>query len=319
MELTRWFALILSLPTQKAAARMRVWRALKAAGCGTLRDGVYVLPAGTSAEEALLKVAEIVIGVRGTAHVVELVSRSESQTMQIRALFDRSQDYAALVKTIHQAIRRSGTPSPALLRRTLQQIRRKFAVLRAIDFFPGAARDQTEAALADLDMMVQQRVSPDEPQAAQRALQRLDKREYQHCTWATRRRPWVDRLASAWLICRFIDPHARFVWLDHPKHCPATAIGFDFDGAAFTHVGQRVTFEVLLASFALENDPALRRIGNLVHLLDIGGIPVPEAKGIEAILRGAKEQFADDHRFLVHACSVFDSLYQTYRKEDTAP
>ncbi len=191
--------------------------------------------------------------------------------------------------------------------------------LRAIDFFPGAASEQAEISLADLDARLQQRVSPGEPLATRRAIQQLDKRGYQHQTWVTRKRPWADRLASAWLICRFIDPHARFAWLDSPHPSQTNMIGFDFDGATFTHVDHRVTFEVLLASFALDGDPALVRIGNLVHLLDVGGIPVPEAKGVEAILRGLKEKFSDDDRFLAHACSVFDSLYRAYRTEETGP
>jgi hypothetical protein len=191
--------------------------------------------------------------------------------------------------------------------------------LRAIDYFPGAASEQAEVALADLDAKLQQRVSPGEPLAIRKAIQQLNKREYQHQTWATRKRPWVDRLASAWLICRFIDRHARFVWLDHPQPAETTAIGFDFDGATFTHVGHRVTFEVLLTSFALEVDSALVRIGNLVHLMDVGGIPAPEAKGVEAILRGLKEKFSDDESFFAQACGVFDSLYRAYRTEETAP
>jgi hypothetical protein len=97
----------------------------------------------------------------------------------------------------------------------------------------------------------------------------------------------VDRVASAWLIRRFIDPDARFLCLKEPQDCPPEAVGFDFDGAEFTHLGARITFEVLMASFDLDEDRALRRIGALVHYLDVGGIPVPEATGFAAILAGA--------------------------------
>ncbi|HKC96363.1 MAG TPA: chromate resistance protein ChrB domain-containing protein [Nitrospira sp.] len=298
---------------------MRVWRALKSLGCGILRDGVYVLPATASSEQALLNVAKDVIEVHGSAQVLELVCRSEAQTKQITALFDRSHDYAALLKTIHQTRRKTGTLSSALLRRTLHELSRRFTILRAIDFFPGAASEHAESALVDLEASLQSRVSPGEPLATRRAIQHLDKKEYQHQTWVTRKRPWVDRLASAWLICRFIDPHARFAWIDHPQPTQTNAIGFDFDGATFTHVGHRVTFEVLLATFALDADPALVRVGNLVHLLDVGGIPVLEAKGVETILRGLKEKFSDDDRFFAQACAVFDSLYMAYRTEETEP
>jgi len=298
---------------------MRVWRTLKSLGCGILRDGVYVLPATASGEQALLNVAKDVTEVHGSAQVLELVCRSEAQTKQIMALFDRSHDYAALVKSIHQTKKKTATLSAAVLRRTLHQLSRRLTVLRAIDFFPGAAGEQVEVALTDLETTLQARVSPGEPLATRRAIQQLDKQHYQHQTWVTRKRPWVDRLASAWLICRFIDPHAQFVWHDHPQSSQVNGIGFDFNGATFTHIGHRVTFEVLLAAFALEGDPALTLIGNLVHLLDVGGIPVIEAKGVEAILRGLKEKFSDDDRFLAQSCAVFDSLYTAYRTEETEP
>jgi hypothetical protein len=319
MEQTRWLALILSLPTRSTAARMRVWRALKAIGAGILRDGVYVLPTTASAEQALLKVAKDVVGVTGSAHVMELVCRSEAQSKQMIALFDRKHEYAKLIGLLNQASKKARDQSPAFLRRTVHHLRQRFFAIQAIDFFPGVACEQAELALADLDAKARQRVSPGEPHATRQAIQPLDKREYQHCTWATRRRPWVDRLASAWLIRKFIDPDARFVWLDSPQVSQPNQIGFDFDGATFTHVGNRVTFEVLLTSFALDGDPALVRVGNLVHVLDVGGIPVPEAKGVEAILRGLKEKFSDDEGFFAQACGVFDSLYRAYRTEETTP
>ncbi|MDO8704054.1 MAG: chromate resistance protein, partial [Sulfuricaulis sp.] len=93
------------------------------------------------------------------------------------------------------------------------------------------------------------------------------------------------------------------------------ALGFDFDNAAFTHVGVRVTFEVLLASFGLDEDPALARLGGLVHYLDVGGVPVAEAAGLEMILNGARQQFVDDDKFLKEASRTFDFLYTSYVKE----
>ena len=117
-------------------------------------------------------------------------------------------------------------------------------------------------------------------------------------------------MASAWLIKRFIDPKARFRWLKNPKDCPRAALGFDFDGATFTHVGARVTFEVLVASFGLEDDKALVRLGELVHFLDVGGVPVAEARGLEMILAGAREQHHDDNKLLAEAGKNFDYLYQ---------
>ena len=135
---------------------------------------------------------------------------------------------------------------------------------------------------------------------------------YQNRIWATRKEPWVDRLASAWLIKRFIDRNARFVWLARPSACPKKAVGFDFDGAAFTHAGNRVTFEVLLASFDLETDPALVSMAAAVHFLDAGGIPVPDAKGLETMLKGAREKARSDDALLADSMRTFDLLYSGY-------
>ncbi len=123
-------------------------------------------------------------------------------------------------------------------------------------------------------------------------------------------------MASSWLIARFIDRAARFVWLADPKRCPKKALGFDFDGAAFTHVGGLVTFEVLAASFGLDADPALARIAAIVHFLDVGGIPAPEAAGIAAVLAGARVTARNDDELLLDAGRLFDNLYAKYRLEN---
>ncbi len=134
-------------------------------------------------------------------------------------------------------------------------------------------------------------LSPGEPHGVAGSIPRRDPTQYQGRHWATRRHLWVDRVACAWLVRRFIDPHATFVWLEDIRQCPDDVLGFDFDGATFTHIGDRVSFEVLLASFGLDEDKGLARLGQMVHVLDIGGTPVAEASGFEAMLAGARERF----------------------------
>jgi hypothetical protein len=192
------------------------------------------------------------------------------------------------------------------------QLRRDYNAIVQQDFFPGAARDQTHDALEDLTRAANAMLSPGEPHAAAGWIRRVDSTKYRGRTWATRARPWADRLASAWLIKRYIDPQAKFLWLKSPKDCPKRAVGFDFDGAEFTHVGIKVTYEVLLASFGLEGDPALVRIGALIHYLDVGGVPVPEAVGVEAVLRGAYGLIVDDESLIVEAAKLFEFLYTYY-------
>ena len=156
-------------------------------------------------------------------------------------------------------------------------------------------------------------LSPDEPRPINEAIGRLDLADYRGRIWATRQRPWVDRLASAWLIRRCIDPQAKLLWLMTPSDCPADALGFDFDGATFTHVGARVTFEVLLASFGLET-PALQRFGALVHFLDVGGVQPPEAAGIEGALAGLRDTILNDDQLLALASNIFDGLLASFEK-----
>ena len=145
-------------------------------------------------------------------------------------------------------------------------------------------------------------------------IRHLERTAYRGKLWATRQRVWVDRVASAWLILRFIDPDARFLWLKTPQDCPVDAIGFDFDGAAFL-MGHRVTFEVFVTSFDLETDSALARLGVLVHALDVGGVPMPEAAGFEAILTGVRASGADDDQVLAAMMPVLDALYTAFGQE----
>jgi hypothetical protein len=145
--------------------------------------------------------------------------------------------------------------------------------------------------------------------AASGSTERLEREAFQGRTWATRKRPWVDRLATGWLIQRFVDSSPRFVWLADPAKCPKAALGFDFDGAAFTHVGDKVSFEVVAHSFGLEEDPGIRRLGDLVHYIDVGGIPVDEAAGVETIVRGLQAQHDQDDALLAASLPLFDTLY----------
>jgi hypothetical protein len=309
-----WLLLIVSLPTQSATARMRIWRALKAQGCAALRDGAYLLPASPAHESALRDLAEECLREGGSAWLMGAAPTTADDAQAYPALFDRSEDYAALMRAWKEAGATLTTLGPAELTRLQKKLQRDHDALRAIDFFPGEASVEAEAAWTDFGSRIQRLLSPDEPHEIDGRVPRLDARDHQGRLWATRRRLWVDRVASAWLIRRFIDHDARFQWLAKPSDCPRKAIGFDFDGASFTHVGERVTFEVLMASFGLDDDAALQRMATMVHALDVGGEPVPEALGFEAVLAGARERVADDDALLAEMSSVLDSLYTHFQR-----
>jgi hypothetical protein len=288
---------------------MRAWRALKAKGCAVLRDGIYLLPHTTQREDMLRELAGSIDEAGGTAHLLRAESLDSSQEADFRALFDRNGDYATFVASLGAARKTLGGLPPAEVTRLLRRLRKDHEAIRAIDYFPGAASTDAEVAWEDFLALADTVLSPGEPHAAERAIRPLRRDDYQARTWATRQRLWVDRVASAWLIRRFIDPQARFLWLDSPQACPPEALGFDFDGAAFTHVGERVTFEVLIASFGLDEDAALLRLGEMVHALDVGGTPVPEAVGFEAVMAGARQRASDDDQLLDEIGRVLDSLY----------
>lgn len=308
--MTTWIALITSLPTENATARMRAWRALKGSGAAVLRDGVYLMPERDSCRSILDTVAADILSAAGTALVLRL---EEPEGADFPRLFDRSEDYVALLAEI-AAVRDGLDPdSAADAVKQARKLRKVYTGLSAIDFFPGESRKQAEVALQELEQKASWALAPDEPHPVAESLSRLDIRQYRRRTWATRRRPWVDRLASAWLIQRFIDPEAKLLWLAAPTDCPAEALGFDFDGATFTHAGVRVTFEVLLASFGLET-PALLRLGTLVHFLDVGGVQPAEAIGIESALAGLRDTVLDDDQLLALAGSLFDGLLASFEK-----
>jgi hypothetical protein len=314
-----WLLLVVSLPTEGATARMRIWRALKAQGCMALRDGAYLLPAGDGREPALRELADECIREGGNAWLMAVQPRSADEEAAYRQLFDRSADYAELRKSWKESNRTLGTLAAPELARLQRKLQREYEALRSIDFFPGDASLEADAAWIDFSKRIERVLSPDEPHETAGAIPRLDPSQYQGRIWATRRRLWVDRVASAWLIRRFIDRDARFRWLARPSECPKSALGFDFDGATFTHVGDRVTFETLMASFGLEDNPALARLAAMVHQLDVGGEPVPEASGFEAVMAGARERLDEDDALLAEMSTVLDSLYAHFERGSTRP
>lgn len=304
-------ALILSLPTENATVRMRSWRTLKASGAAVLRDGVYLMPDQESCCNTLSMIAADVQLGGGTAYVLHV---DEPDNTELIHLFDRSEDYTKLLTEIIDARNGLNSDTAQDKLKQVRKLRKAFTSLIAIDFFPDNHQQQVDIALQELELATAQALTPDEPHAiSRRTISRLQISDFQGRIWATRRRPWVDRLASAWLIRSFIDKKAKFLWLKSPSDCPVDALGFDFDGARFTHADHRVTFEVLLESFGLEQI-GLKRLGTLVHYLDVGGVQLPEAVGIESVLAGLCHAIGDDDQLLKTASSVFDGLLKNFEQ-----
>lgn len=288
---------------------MRIWRAVKASGAAVLRDGVYLLPERECCRVLFDAIAADVSSGGGNTNLLRVEALDGCD---FPPLFNRHEAYASLlieVDKVGNDLSLTNDAHNAL--KQLRKLRKSFAAIAEIDFFPDEAQKHAETSLLNMERRAGRILAPDEPHAVDAEIPSLSVCHYQDRLWATRKRPWVDRLASAWIIRRFIDVNANFAWLDASNDCPSDAIGFDFDGAVFTHIGNKVTFEVLLASFSLEQ-PALKRIGALVHFLDVGGIQPAEAMGVETVLSGLRSTIKDDDQLLTAASVVFDSLLDAF-------
>lgn len=288
---------------------MRIWRALKSLGCASLRDGVFLLPENPDNRKSFQELADETARQGGESWLLTVQPGCESEHREYCSLFDRTNDYAAFLNQLSAA--RPTLPQLGLqeVNRLLRKLRRDYESIHHTDYFPNDATVQAEAVWMDFVSLAQAALTPEEPHSTDHRIIQLDRHVHQGRTWATRANLWVDRVASAWLIRRFIDADATFLWLPSPADCPAGALGFDFDGATFTHVGERVTFEVLLASFGLEKDPALMRLGAMVRALDVGTVSVPEAAGFEAMLAGTRQRVDNDDQLLSEVTPVLNSLY----------
>jgi len=286
---------------------MRVWRALKASGAATLRDGVYALPEQYS--EKFDVIADDLIAEGGSAYLFPTIAAENLDMVQV---FNRKEEYDSIYQQLTKLRDELNQNTQKELLKHIRKLRKHLDAVIEIDYFPTEAKQQTIRELDAVEQTILRFGETDEPHSRDNPIQILHKQDYQNRVWATRKRPWIDRLASAWLIQNFIDPNATFIWLDTPNDCPATALGFDFDGASFSHIDHWVTFETLLHSFELHQQSALKHIAEIVHFLDVGGVEPPEAIGIEKVIQGLRAKITDDHQLLELSNYVFDGLYANF-------
>ena len=310
-----WLQLVISLPTNRATARMRIWRAIKALGCASLRDGVYLLPDEDRHRSPLEELVEETRKEGGTAWLLNSSSCDPADAQSNTALFSRVDEYEKWMAEVTATRWTLSGLSRQEAVKIQRQLGRSLEAIHSVDFFPGPASQQADEVWREFQDAISTIISPDEPRQSVGAIRKLDLRLYQNRRWATRKDIWVDRVACAWLIKRFIDPAAQFLWLPSINDCPPDALGFDFDGATFTHVGKLVSFEVLMASFSLGEDPALQRLATMVHALDMKQPPTTEARGFEFILSGARHRLDNDDKVLGEMGSVLDSLYSHFQRD----
>ena len=308
----RWLVFVTQLPTDDPAGRMKVLRTLETLGCASLRDGAYLLPDTSENRSGLAKLARFVVSINGSVHVLHVKSADEAQSKEFRGLFDRSEQYRELVKTVESLKAGFGISDPVAINRVLGKQRRDLEAIVALDFFGSPLRDKAERVLAEMEARVRELIFPDQAPDSPSAGVARSNRTYFRRGWATRKSLFTDRLACAWLIRRFIDPEAVLVWLEKGRDAPATAVTFGYDGATFRNSRNRVTYEEMLASFKLEKDSALVKIGRLVHALEAGATKLAEAAGVETLLAGARRRATSDDELLAESEKTFDLLYEAY-------
>ena len=302
-----WLVTIAQLPIEDPAARMRVLRTLESLGAAVMREGAYLLPDTTTNRQALETLGDYIGKSAGSAQVLQVSATTPAQQEQLRRLFDRSARYEELIKTVESLHVGFGQTDPSGISRVLHKQRREFESIAALDFFPTESRSRAQTALADTEAAVRKLLFPAQAQAALGQGESLLRR-----TWATRKPLWADRLACAWLIRRFVDPEATLAWLEKAGAPPADALGFAFEGAHFANSETRVTYEEMLARLNLEKNPALTKIGSIVHFLEVRGTPVPEAAGVQTLLQGALRRSANETELLAEVEKTFDLLYEAY-------
>jgi hypothetical protein len=309
-DATRWLAYITTLPTEDPAARMRILRTLESLGCAVLREGVFLLPDTPAARQGLSSLTDHVARINGSAHLLSVTSLDEAQAQQFLGLFDRTHKYDDLIKAVESLKSAFGISDPVSIMRLLHKHKREYKIISALDFFPSEPKERAARALTEAEQAVHTLMFPQ----AQRKGGTVDTtgKQYFQRAWATRKPLWADQLASAWLIRRFIDPEATLLWLDKNQECPARAIAYAFDGATFCNSKDKVTFEVILASFKLDQNPALARIGTLIHALDAGDTQVAEAAGVQTLLQGAIRRSDSEEQLLAETEMTFDLLYEAY-------
>ena len=297
-----WLLLVHVLPGRPTNLRVKTWRRLQDLGAVALKNAVWALPHTAQAREDLEWMRSEILQMGGEATVMAADGVDAFSSDQITAAFQqaREPDYAAIEK----AARALAARPPAARLRDVSRLSAHLARLEAITFFPPANRDRVTTLVAALEAESLRR-APKAPHApATRAAQgRL---------WVTRPRPGVDRMASAWLIRRFIDAKARFGFADR---IPADSrqVPFDMFGVEFGHSQHGCTFETLVARFALAS-PALDRIARIVHDVDLKDARFQplEAPAFVPLIDGLRQTYDDDHELLERGMTLFEALYRAF-------
>lgn len=312
----KWLLLLHQLPAKPAYARVKVWRRLQSLGAVTVKNAVHALPDNSETREDFAWLAKEIAESGGEALVCEAELVEGLTDDELRATFERvrNEDYeriaaeaAALATRLDEE---SSDAAAAEVAAQVIRLRRHLLETRAIDFFGARARDAADRSLAALEARLQEGSDMSEPTSAP---QTAGADALRGKVWVTREAVQIDRIASAWLIRRFIDPGARFKFVPGRAYLPRTGeVRFDMFEGEYTHEGDRCTFEVLLQRAGL-HDPALTAIGEIIHDIDLkdGKYGREETAGIRIVMAGIAAGQRDDEERLARGGAVLDDLYHS--------
>ncbi len=308
MKGQNWLLLLYALPARKGSSRVSLWRQLKKTGAVALKTSTYILPDEPQHRERFQWLAQQVREGGGDATLIYATDIEGTSDEEIVRMFNavRAEEYAAFVAEVETFIganrRKAGETSGA----ELERFATRFQEIRQLDYFNAPPAEEARMQLERARTLHSKKV---------RAPGKLSSKRFVGRAWLTRPRPEIDRVGSAWLIRRFIDPKARFVFASDPKKHP-DALPFDMADVEFSHHGDDCTFETLVKRFDLD-DSALRQIAEMVHVADIddGKYARTEAIGIDRVLKGWGRLGLSDDALLVKGGECFDALYEFLRRK----
>ncbi len=296
--------LTFSLSAKRASQRVEIWRLLQRYGAVPLGNSGYLLPNRPVNRERFQWLSTTIRSYGGEASVLEIQSVDNLSNSQLVARFNdaRARDYQELIKEIEEITSESSGPRRLA---HLSRIRSRFQEISAIDFFQGPLHKRVAELIARAE---RRGVTDQQPPNGQPRRQ-----DFHHRVWVTRPKPGIDRSASAWLILRFIDSKARFVFAKESR-VPAAAIPFDMYHGGFGHRGDDCTFETLLKEFRIRDSKA-RVLGQMVHDADLNDSKYgrKEAFGVDEVLKGWARQGVPDAELLKRGVQLIEGLYHSLK------
>src|SRR5499433_4458114 len=314
-----WLLLIHQLPAKPAYLRVKIWRRLQDLGAVAVKNAVHALPMNEETQEDFEWLLREIQEGGGEAFICEARLIDGLSDEEVRTLFDRARDadYAELAKDargLAKSLRRkAGSERAGGLQAQVARLRKRLADIAAIDFFGAIGRKTANELLTDLEAQLDK----DESVASKTEPQPNLVESLRNRTWVTREGVYADRIASAWLVRRFIDPEARFKFVSGKGYRPQEGeLRFDMFEAEFTHEGDKCTFEVLLERAGLK-DSALRAIGEIIHDIDLKDDKFgrTEVAGIRTLIDGIRASTKDDAARITRGTEVFNDLYEVFRRK----